>query len=365
MSIDANAIASTAGVDALREAIDSASKRCHWLSIDAWLDRDLPQPERLVGEWLTTTSRVLLNAPTGLGKTNLVMAIAGHAAAGKDFLHWPVHRPARVLFLDGEMSRRLLRRRAQDVVRRLGQHPAGLHLFNHEDAADFQPLNTPAGKKFIEDLADDIGELDLIIFDNVMSLVAGVMKEEEGWQAVLPLITSLTKRAIGQIWVHHMGHNTEHGYGTSTREWRMDTVIRAKEAKRSDTDVSFTLEFSKARERTPETRRDFEPVTITLLNDEWNGTVAVEKRRKPSPLGTKFLETLQDTFATGETVQVQTWSAVPIGLWKAECAKRGLIDLDTADTAKAKSATTLFNKYRRELIAGNLIACNETVVWLR
>jgi predicted ATP-dependent serine protease len=83
------------------------------LALDAWLTRELPPADRIMGEWLTATSRILLNGPTGLGKTNLALAIAGHCAAGRDFLHWRVHRPARCLYIDGEMSRRLLKRRAR------------------------------------------------------------------------------------------------------------------------------------------------------------------------------------------------------------------------------------------------------------
>ena len=76
------------------------------LTAGEWLTRDLPPPDQLLGDWLTTTSRVLLSADTGLGKTLLCMDSATHTAGGVDFLHWHAHRPARVLYVDGEMSRR-------------------------------------------------------------------------------------------------------------------------------------------------------------------------------------------------------------------------------------------------------------------
>jgi hypothetical protein len=47
-----------------------------------WLSRDLPQPDYLLGDLVTTTSRVLLIGPTGIGKTNLGLAIALAMAAG-------------------------------------------------------------------------------------------------------------------------------------------------------------------------------------------------------------------------------------------------------------------------------------------
>ncbi len=35
---------------------------------------------------------------------------------------------------------------------------------------------------------------------------------------------SLTKRRIDSMWINHTGHNKSPSYGTSTREWQLDTV---------------------------------------------------------------------------------------------------------------------------------------------
>lgn len=286
------------------------------LAFADWLARDLPPPDRLMGEWLTTTSRVLMNAPTGLGKTNLIMALFASAAAGRNFLHWRAHRAARALFIDGEMSRRLLLQRAQDVSRRLGIEPKTLFLLSHEDIEDFQPLNTPAGRAVVEAVIEKVGGVDLIGFDNIMSLIGGDMKEEEGWARVLPFMASLTKRSIGQLWAHHTGHDATKGYGTKTREWRMDTVVHLTEQQRADTDISFLLEFRKARERTPETRRDFEDVSIALVNDEWVHSAGT-KQTQLTPTGAKFLEALYDALASDNTVRFQSWPAVKLDQWHA------------------------------------------------
>ena len=88
------------------------------LTIDEWLARDLEAPDSLMGAWLTTTSRMLIDGPTGLGKTLFLMQIAMRTSAGTDFVHWRAHRPCRVLYIDGEMPRRLLRERIADAVAR-------------------------------------------------------------------------------------------------------------------------------------------------------------------------------------------------------------------------------------------------------
>lgn len=334
------------------------------LHIDDWLKRDLPRPDKLIGEWLTSTSRAILNAETGLGKTNFGMALGGHGSAGVDFLHWRVERPIRVLYVDGEMSNRLLKLRAADVVRRLSAHPKGLHLLSRQDAPEMPPLNTEAGAAFIHEVIDRIGGIDMIELDNIMSLISGSMKDEEAWQQTLPLIDSLTRRCIGQIWIHHTGYDTSHGYGTKTREWQMDTVLIGTAAKRADTDVSFTIEFPKARERTPETRRDFEPATIALINDKWISSAAAVAAEPPSPTGAKFLAALVDVFAGTDPVMFQGWKAVKIDHWRLECERMGLIDKDKSEKGKAHVARSLFSKYKLELITRNHIACNDDLVWI-
>ncbi len=329
------------------------------LHIDDWLTRNLPPPDKLVGEWMTSTSRAILNAETGLGKTNFGMALGGHGSAGVGFLHWRVERPIRVLYVDGEMSNRLLKLRAADVVRRLPSHPKGLHLLSRQDAPEMQPLNTEAGAAFIHEVIDRIGGVDLIELDNVMSLISGSMKDEEAWQQTLPFVDSLTRRCIGQLWIHHTGYDTSHGYGTKTREWQMDTVLIGTAVKRDDTDVSFTIEFPKARERTPQNRADFEPFTVALVNDEWVSSSAKVAPTPPSPVGAKFLAALVDVFAGGDSVTFQGWKAVKIDHWRLECERMGLIEKDKSNRGRA-----LFSKYRVELITRNHIACNNDLVWI-
>ena len=57
------------------------------LTLNEWRSRDLPEPDFIMGHWLTTTSRALLTAATGLGKTNFGLALGMRASAGEDFLH--------------------------------------------------------------------------------------------------------------------------------------------------------------------------------------------------------------------------------------------------------------------------------------
>ena len=329
------------------------------LSIVEWQERELLEPDSLLGDWMTTTSRALLVAPTGLGKTNFVLQAGLHIASGVDFLHWRGRRPARVLYVDGEMSRRLLKQRILDGVHRLGLAPEHFNALSHEDIEGFAPLNTQPGQVCIDRIIADLGGVDLVMFDSVMCLTVGDMKDEESWQQTMPWVRSLTRRSIGQIWVHHTGHDETRSYGTKTREWQLDTVLQLETVKRDDTDVSFSLQFRKARERTPATRADFQDVRIALVNDRWEHD-AIETKRPGhvSPAGQKFLEALQNATASGNT-KAQDHPAATTDEWRAECIMLGLIDPET----KANSARTLFNKYRRELVGANRIGCQGDLSW--
>jgi hypothetical protein len=332
------------------------------LTIAQWRQREISEPDFLMGNWLSTTSRVLVAAATGLGKTNTAIALGMRISAGLDFLHWKGTRPSRVLYIDGEMSSRLLRQRLLDEAQRAGQDPAGFYGLSHEDIPNFKPLNTPEGQACIEKIVKSIGGIDLLMADSVMCLLAGDMKDEEPWSQTMPWIRSLTKRCIGQLWLHHTGHDETKGYGTKTREWQMDTVLHLETARRDDTDVSFNLTFRKARERTPATRFDFQDVRVALVNDCWEHQLT-DSRRPQSirPQTAKALDALTNVIATDQAVALSGGRrSAKAEDWKAECVHMGLIDTE----AKAHSARTLFSKFRRELVAANRIACEGDFSWL-
>jgi hypothetical protein len=326
-----------------------------------WRDRDLPKEDLLIGYWMSTTSRILLSADTGLGKTNLGMTLAGHLGAGIDFLHWQIPRARRALFIDGEMSALVFKERIADVARRLGNLPPEARFLSHEDVKDWQPLNTEAGQRYIHEIVTQTAA-EAVFFDNVMALILGDMRDEDAWRDTMPLIMQLTARRVGQLWFHHTGHDASRSYGTKTREWKMDTVIHGTEVKRPDTDVSFQLEFRKARGRRPETRHEFQPVDVALVHDKWTGSLdeAKKTRRGPIPPVTeKFFRALENVFAGGQTTEFQTWRTITMDQWRDELRLQGLLDKE-----KPPAERSLMSRHRTALIAANYIACNNELVWI-
>jgi len=336
-------------------------------TVPFWINRDLAEPDRLLGDLLTTTSRVLLNGPTGIGKTSFGVGFGFATGFGKGFLHWAARRPSRTLYLDGEMSARLARERIRQEVQRWGGQPANLWIINREDYPHMPPLNTEDGQKFVEWLIDQIGGVDLVEFDNMQALLTGSLKEDITWAPVLPWTRHLTARRTGQLWLHHTGHDATKGYGDKSREWQFDTVglLKAPEVPAPGRLIGFDLEFSKARERGPENRADFEPASIWLDDDnQWRSSASPSKpRRTPSPKARTFFDALRDALAKHGTRRPESAHrpSATMQEWKEECSRRGLIDTAQADNKQR----ALLSKYRLELIACDWMACNGDLAWSR
>jgi len=140
-----------------------------------------------------------------------------------------------------------------------------------------------------------LGGVDVVVFDNVISLVAGDMKDEIPWSETLPLVSSLTAKRIGQVWLDHTGHNTDRQYGSATKAWRFDAVglmAPLADGQLEHGAIGFSLSFEhpgKARRRTPDNWSDFEPCTIRLHEDQWTSdrSEAVQTKPKEARLSDK------------------------------------------------------------------------------
>ena len=96
------------------------------------------------------------------------------------------------------------------------------------------------------------------------------MGEEESWTQAKHLVRRLTSKRIAQIWLHHTGHDASKGFGTKTREWEMDTVVRLNFADENHNTIA--LEFMKARLRTPATADEFKSLVISLGANGWTSS---------------------------------------------------------------------------------------------
>lgn len=311
------------------------------LSLDAWLNKRFPPREFMLGELLCTTSRMFLIGYTGLGKTHIAMAIAFAVAAGKSLLHWRGSaKPRRVLYIDGEMSVELLKERLEQLIRRNdGVKPAHFYVLSNDEFSDMPPLNTEDGQDYVDEVISSVGGIDLIVFDNLSSLLAGSQKEEETWQGALPWIKSLTRRRIGQLWIDHTGYDRTRSYGLSLKERQFDTLaLMTKVEGRSD--IAFELSFTKHRMRTPKNRADFEPCIVVLADDKWTSDFAMVRTTNMSKRARLALDVL--VARGGKALQKE---------WRFACRGK----LVSKKGAKNESHDRVFKAAVKELVAANAI----------
>jgi hypothetical protein len=351
-----------------------------FLDIHTWSTRDIPEPDRLLGDLVTTDSRVFLVGSTGLGKTMLGFALAQGMAAGSGFLHWRATRAVRVLYIDGEMASGLVKARSIAELRRgeATPKPGMLSIYSQDFAEQIAaafpslgrmpPLNKPEGHDWVKALVAAIEDVEVVIFDNVMSLLVGDMKEEQPWNDTLPLVAALSAKRIGQIWIDHTGHDTARQYGSSTKAWRFDAVgimSQLPESQRGQAELEFQLSFDhpgKARRRTPENWSDFAPVVVRLVDGRWTGEQTAKGRPMKaavSPAALAMHRALLDALAISATPGETTRDE-----WYAEASRLGLLDpMHESDgrDAKGRKRAKLRKSLAELKVAGWIGVDGETV----
>lgn len=233
-------------------------------SIDLGVLLDTPMPERrwLLSPWLREQESVLVWAAPGVGKTMLTLSLALAIAGGGSLLGWTAPRPARVLFIDGEMP-------LDDLKARLGSLAASVEgidlaaaranlmiLARHHQCPD-----TPFPDFGAENQQDQVLSLirsyqpDLVILDNLSTLAT--MDDENGaaeTQRVVRLLTRLKQARIATVVVHHSGKSGRAYRGSSMLATTFEAIIGlTKEPGADALDASgtarFNIEWSKFRGR--------------------------------------------------------------------------------------------------------------------
>ena len=339
------------------------------LLVGSWLMRDIPPRDYLLGSVFSTTSRWLMFGETGVGKSLLAGDIGGAVASGSPFLDWDGRRRARVMYLDGEMPIEVFKERMGLIAHRYGDD-IPLYGYNRDDLGDGQmpPLNEEEGEKWLIKEIEAI-KPDLIIFDSIMCLLNGVMGEEESWGPVKHLVRRITSRKIGQLWLHHTGHDGTKGYGTKTREWEMDTVVRLAFA--DDNREAVSMEFRKARLRTPANFDQFKARTLSRGVDGWASDAMSGKpmdgRRSAEVIKLKHAITdaydrLVDAVEKTPGFDDQPVKKIEIDRLRDEVKRRGF--LDTKETGGLTGgARMLFMRAKTDLIASGRYIENDGLFW--
>jgi Bifunctional DNA primase/polymerase, N-terminal/AAA domain len=243
----------TEAAEAARAEAIAAEKPHTELSGAAWRRLVLPPKEYLLGQVFHRTSRWMVYGGTGAGKTLFKMDMFGAMASGKSFLNWEGSgRPARVLYLDGEIAADTFQERVVTTLDRYGCDDT-FFAYNRDvlGEGEMPPLNTDKGEAWLWRKIEAT-QPDAICFDSLFCLAIGDMRDEESWSRLQNLNLKITAKRIAQAWVHHTGHNADHGYGSKVKEWGMTAVLalKANEKKTESARAPHVqMTFDKARER--------------------------------------------------------------------------------------------------------------------
>ena len=339
------------------------------LLLRSWLTRNIPPRDYLLGSVLCTTSRWLMFGETGVGKSLLAGDIGGAVASGSPFFDWGGRRRARVMYLDGEMPAQTFKERMELIAQRYGKD-IPFYGYNREDLGDGQmpPFNEADGEKWLMKEIEAV-QPDLIIFDSIMCLLNGTMAEEESWEPVKHLARRITSLNIAQIWLHHTGHDGAKGFGTKTREWEMDTVVRLAFA--DDNHEAIAMEFRKARLRTPENFEQFKARTLSRGADGWASDAMSGKpmdgRRSAEVIKLKHAivdaySRLTDGAPLTTGFAGQQVRKVETDRLRDEVKRRGFLDIKDSG-GMTNASRVLYHRAKTDLIASGKFVESDEFFW--
>ncbi len=344
------------------------------LLLSAWLERDIPPRDFLLGGVFSTTSRWLIVGETGVGKTLFTLEMAAAISAGQSFLGWDGHRPCRVMYLDGEMPAETFKERLTIVANAYGTN-LKLFAYNRDVLGEDEmpPLNTPDGKTWLWREIETV-KPDMIVIDSIMCCTSGNMSEEDSWEPIKALVRALSSQRIGQIWLHHTGHDASRAYGTKTREWEMDTVVMlTKQPEDEEFDESgmapFKLAFSKKRLCSPHNFKEFESRTVARGDNGFTSEKFVPKKggRTVSDGDRMFQEAVRAYHRlAGDVDRSAGFDGKPVLKIKVEDLREHLRDrgyIDQDDNRKVSSAgRTAFWRAKKEMLSKGFIE-SDGMIW--
>jgi hypothetical protein len=192
---------------------------------------NVPPRKSIVGGWFKEADLGFIFGARGLGKTWIALHLGRKCAEGGNVADWLVHKPCRVLYVDGEMALDSIRERdvALSTMTTDGmfylQHEALFHL-----TGKVLNLTSPIVQSAILEMCLR-QKMKVLILDNLSCLFTGIKENDaDAWEQVLPWLLELRRNRIAVIIIAHAGRNGSMR-GTSRREDAANWIIQLAEAK--------------------------------------------------------------------------------------------------------------------------------------
>jgi hypothetical protein len=226
---------------------------------------EVPPIDYLIKPIITNKGMYQLSAPSGHGKTRLVMSICHALSTGNELLGWEVPRPARTLYVDAEMHPGIMRQ----WLDRLGSKTENLRVLsdkvNYAKGWPRVTLQTVEGRKYVAGVIEECDPA-FIVLDSLFTLTTPDLdRDVELWHELLPWLESLALKDRVPFLLHH-DNRTGQPFGTSTREIKFEGIAQLKRVEKLNTEDrwAFKLSWYKPRHLTPE---EAKPKLITVNHE--------------------------------------------------------------------------------------------------
>ncbi|MBA3816177.1 MAG: AAA family ATPase [Parachlamydiaceae bacterium] len=286
------------GLEELTKQITSKKSYLHALDIAELLSRDFPPRKLILDPWLSERGLAMIYAPRGIGKTFLSLSIAYAIACGESILRWKADEARKVLHIDGEMPAVAMQERLKAISKSFAKKPPDpfyLRIVSHEFQLEgIHDIGSQQGQR---DINDFMGEADLVILDNLSTLVrSGNENEADSWVQIQEWILQLRKLDKAVLLIHHAGKNGAQR-GTSKREDILDAVLALKKPKNcsSNDGARFEVHFEKSRGFCREAADPFEACLITNSKGSLDGNY--------KKIDGRYLEVVVSLYKDGMTKQ--------------------------------------------------------------
>lgn len=213
-----------------------------------FLEMDIPERKRLVGDWFREADLGFIFAPRGVGKTWLAHALVSHLSAGRDFHDWPVPEAVRVCLLDGEMPPDAV----QDRLKRLEVEGGNLVVLSHQFLFELADRSFQIGDEEQRKALLDFciaKRIRVLVIDNLSSVSNVSENDNDAWPDIGNWLLEFRRNKIAVIVIHHSGRNGAMR-GASRREDPAFWIIRlddSRERTATTEGARFVSTFTKNR----------------------------------------------------------------------------------------------------------------------
>jgi hypothetical protein len=163
---------------------------------------------------------MLMVGPSGIGKTQITLQFMIHLALGRDYLHYKISRPRKLLFLSLEMDHGSLKKFLEQMNEPLSipdRELLGENLIIVPHGEPW-PLNIEMGQAQLTGLVEDY-QPEGVFVDSIGSAIKGSLSKDEDVQELINYNDRLRKRYGCFTWyIHHMRKSSNGGHTPSSQD---------------------------------------------------------------------------------------------------------------------------------------------------